>query len=267
MDFSLAVPFIRYCNVELKTTSDIVIAAVIFSYLDRWHALSIDKVAYQAHVSEATVSRFISKAGFKSFKEFKEVMEGYFSFLKQMQMKNHIERFKDVKNEEFMDSLYQEALDNLASTRQRLDYRKMEEAAQRMILADRVFIIGDYTENFMFFRMQLDLLFMKTNCIMIQKNNVKRLEAMDIHAGDCLVYLEVFAPWSDEIVLNHLKKAKEKGAALVVISQDHSQAAKMADTALYYGIEGSVNNGYLSLPLLNHIFCHIFYRVNLNHFQ
>ena len=62
---------IAYCNSQISNTTDLMIAASILKMTENNVMLSLEQLANNASVSQASVHRFIRKAGFDSYEDFR----------------------------------------------------------------------------------------------------------------------------------------------------------------------------------------------------
>ncbi len=63
--------FVNYCNNHLSNSTDYGISRVILKQILATQDYSIESIAEEACVSQASVSRFIRKSGFPSFPKFR----------------------------------------------------------------------------------------------------------------------------------------------------------------------------------------------------
>ncbi len=104
---------------------------------------SVARFAERAHVSPPTVTRFITKLGFRGYPEFQEVLRHEV----QARLSSPLARYRDDPPDRGTDSVLSEALEasahNLAATIEVLSHRDLNEAVE--LLADvrrRVMVLG-----------------------------------------------------------------------------------------------------------------------------
>lgn len=104
---------------------------------------SVARFAERAHVSPPTVTRFITKLGFRGYPEFQEVLRHEI----QARLSSPLARYRDDPPDRGTDSVLSEALEasahNLAATIEVLSHRDLNEAVE--LLADvrrRVMVLG-----------------------------------------------------------------------------------------------------------------------------
>ena len=71
--------FVRYCNKRNYTDNDYSIVRAVLGHMDDLLSLSLEQLAEESHLSEASVSRFIRRSGFDSFWDFKSHMAKFLS--------------------------------------------------------------------------------------------------------------------------------------------------------------------------------------------
>ena len=96
------------------------IARTIINHIEDIKILSLEKIAEEANISPASVSRFINKAGFESFQAFKYEFELFTRDVKMRRIISHTQRFMRTTIENMSESLY---VDGLANLRQKMCIR------------------------------------------------------------------------------------------------------------------------------------------------
>ena len=85
--------FIKFCNERIANSNDYNIARTIINHIEDIKILSLEKIAEEANISPASVSRFINKAGFESFQAFKYEFE---LFTRDVKMRRIISHTQDL---------------------------------------------------------------------------------------------------------------------------------------------------------------------------
>ena len=104
------------------------------------------KIAEEANISPASVSRFINKAGFESFQAFKYEFELFTRDVKMRRIISHTQRFMRTTIENMSESLYVDGLANLRQTKLNLDIDKLKEIVKLLKTSKSVTFIGDSHE-------------------------------------------------------------------------------------------------------------------------
>ena len=119
------------------------LARVLLAYYPIAGLESVARFAERAHVSPPTVTRFITKLGFRGYPEFQETLRNEV----QAQMSSPLTRYRDDQPARETDSVLSDTLgvaaDNLKATHDVLSHRDVNEAVE--IMADirrRVMVLG-----------------------------------------------------------------------------------------------------------------------------
>ena len=105
--------FIQRCNSEAVNSNDYNIARTIINHIEDIKILSLEKIAEEANISPASVSRFINKAGFESFQAFKYEFELFTRDVKMRRIISHTQRFMrtTIHYKENAGEMFQKELD------------------------------------------------------------------------------------------------------------------------------------------------------------
>ena len=98
--------YFKFCNERIANSNDYNIARTIINYIEDIKILSLEKIAEEANISPASVSRFINKAGFESFQAFKYEFELFTRDVKMRRIISHTQRFMRTTIENMSESLY-----------------------------------------------------------------------------------------------------------------------------------------------------------------
>lgn len=251
--------FIRYCNSRLANSNDYNIARVILMHLEHIYELSLEDIAEEAHISTASVSRFINKAGFHSFLDFKRCMENAFLKTKLRRMNANSKKLFQTSNQDFIDRLYNEGISNLQKTREEMNLKKIEEIIRKLISSRSVTFLGDLHELTIFYTLQLELIMHNVPAFSMQYDELNLLHIQHLSQDDVLLFISVHDDWFTEIQKKILEMAKANGVFVIVLCQETNDFAQY-NLVYRYGIEASNNDGYYSLLYLNRIMCDLFYK-------
>lgn len=257
MEHNNCFDFIKYCNESITNTNEYNIAKSIISHIHDIQHVSQETIADEAHISVASVSRFITKAGFQSFQDFKRKMEVYNNDTRMRRHFTHSMRFIRTTPQDMTTLLYQDALNNLQQTYLHLDIDKLNEIVDRLKKTNSVTIVGDSHELSDFYTFQLDLLM---NGIPAYLMNIKETAIINhLNKGDTIIYIDVCDHWFDQSKQAFLKKMKEQHAFIIIFAQESQHFQNYADILYEYGIEHSINDGYYSLPYLSRLLSELIY--------
>lgn len=258
-DFIQSTNFVRYCNSRLANSNDYNIARVILMHLEHIYDLSLEDIAEEAHISTASVSRFINKTGFRSFLDFKRCMENSFLKTKLRRMDTNAKTLFHISNQDFIDNLYKEGINNLKKTRETMDLGRIEEIIRILKSGRSVTFLGDLHELTTFYTLQLELIMHNVPAFSIQYDELNLLHIEYLSQGDVLVFINVHDDWFTDVQKKILEKAKANKVFIIVFCQEVKDFEQY-DFVYQYGIETSNNDGYYSLLYLNRIMCDLFYK-------
>lgn len=251
--------FIKYCNSCLANSNDYNIARVILLNIERIYNLSLEDIASQAHISTASVSRFINKAGFHSFHDFKRCMDNAFLKTKLRRMDVNSKKLLQLSDQDFIDSLYLEGINNLKMTKEQMDFEKIKKINEKLKNGRSVTFLGDLHELAVFYTLQLELIMRNIPAFLIQNEELNMLHAHYLSKGDVLLFISIHDDWFTEMQKDMLQTAKMNGAFIIVFCQE-AENFEQYDMVYRYGVKGSNNDGYYSLLYLNRIMCDLFYK-------
>lgn len=250
--------FIKACNEHLHNTNDYNIARVLLENLSNIQNLSLEKIAQEANISIASVSRFISKCGFTSFQDFKNSIQT-FNNIKFHRSLSHTQRFMRTTPETMSLYLYDDAINNLNQTQKNLDINKLIQITHQLTHSRTITILGDSHELDDFYTLQLDLTInnIPTYLFNIHDNTLPYINFLK--EDDTVIYIDVYDGWFDTHKENILKKIKQKHITLICIVQEPEKFIPYADIIYVYGIKNSLNDGYYSLPYISRILSELLY--------
>lgn len=246
--------FMKYCNEQLANTNDQRIAMVLLDHLSHIDEYSLEQAACDAMISTASVSRFVRNAGFASFKTFKSTMMRFQNDLRYHRSNAVIPRFYLKNSQELSQHLFADAAANLTSTIDHLDHHLLQLLCKKMLTAHRVIILGDSHEINDFYTVQLDLIAKGIPAFLINIFDQDNIILKSLHAGDLVLYLDLFKGWYRGVRENVIGQIRSSHADLFIFAQD-TELFSDADQVMEYGVPESMNDGYYSLPLLNRILC------------
>lgn len=251
--------FVKFCNERLINNNDYSIAKTIFNHIDDIGSLSLDKIAQEASISTASVSRFINKAGFDSFQAFKHAFETFTRDVKMRRIISHTQRFMRTTVENMSEQLYVDALANLRQTKLNLDIDKLKQIVKVLKASKSVIFIGDSHELADFYTLQLEMLVNGIPSYLINVYELDKIYINQLSSDDTVVFIGLFDQWFSKELNEILKYVKSKKAKIVAFTQEETYVIDHADLLYIYGIPQTFNDGYYSLPYLNRLLCEMIY--------
>lgn len=252
--------FLNFCNKQLTGSSDFMVAQHALRHTDDMAQLSLEQLSGEAHLSQATVSRFFRKAGFDNFSQFKIEFERFLLRRRANRNIGILRRFMGQSDEAVAQQLYEQALANLDATRRSLNFEQLYHIVTLMRSCEAIYFIGDSHELYCFLPLQIDLLGQGHSAYLIDINDMETGLIDTIPQDSLVCLLSVSTDWHpDELdALSHA--ARHRGIPVVMFSQDELPAGMEVDLCLRYGCPKTEKNGYYSLPLLNQLLGVMLYR-------
>lgn len=251
--------FIKFCNERIANSNDYNIARTIINHIEDIKILSLEKIAEEANISPASVSRFINKAGFESFQAFKYEFELFTRDVKMRRIISHTQRFMRTTIENMSESLYVDGLANLRQTKLNLDIDKLKEIVKLLKTSKSVTFIGDSHELADFYTLQLEMLVNDIPAYLINFYEFEKMYLNRLDHNDTIVFIGVYKEWFSDAQKEILDYAKERKIKIIAFVQEEDYLKEYADLLYVYGIPDSYNDGYYSLPYLNRLLCEMIY--------
>lgn len=188
--------------------------------------LSSKAVAEKLFVSEASISRFAKKCGYRGYREFVYQYEETF-----VEKKVHI-----TNNARMSLNTYQELLNNFYSL---INENQILRVVKYLNEAERVFVCGKGSSGFVAEEMELRFMRIGMNINAVLDSDRMRMQTVFQNAASLVIGISISG--ETEGVLYFLRKAKKRGAKTVLIT-----ASNYDDFAEYC-------NEVLLVPSLKHL--------------
>lgn len=263
MDMENYFKFVKFCNEKVSSQNEYIISRVLLLHIHDMNRQSLENISREANISQASISRFISKLGFPSFQEFKHYMQLASTQL-SLSRRLSVEQNHSRQNpEQTARKLLDDSLENLQATYEIVNFGKMQMVLQTMQKARTITIVGDTHELACFYMLQLDLLANGIPCQLTNISDLDRVRISKLGPDDVILYLEVFCEWFDTTKADFLNRLYEKGVQIISFSQDNPKLDACSTIHVTYGVAGSSNDGYYSLFYINRLLSQFFYRPRL----
>jgi RpiR family carbohydrate utilization transcriptional regulator len=190
---------------------------------------SITELAEKSNVSEATVVRFSRKLGFTGYQELKIVFaQETVSPLQSI----HEEIKEDDQVPDVLNKVFQSIIESLGHTKQVLDFKQLEKAAEAILQARKVLIFG--LGNSAPIAMDAQHKFLRTGieCSAYSDNHLQAIVASHLLPED--VVIGISHSGSSKDIVEALQLAKECGATTICITNyGKSPILKCSDIYLF----------------------------------
>lgn len=249
--------FICCCNKRTRGDKDYSIAQAVLRHTGGVLELSQEQLAAESHLSEASVSRFFRRCGFGSFYEFKTQFALFLAQRRLSKTRKNLGRFYGKSPQEVGNMLYDAALRNLEATRESLDTEALGRMVEILDSAKTVYFVGDTRDLYCFYSMQLDLICAGHAAYLYNIDEIRpdALPEMDGQTAVCIVTVD--QNWYADEIAHLCTAARQKGAKALLLGQEPPRRPELVTQWYQYGLEGSGNEGYYSLPLIGQIMCEL----------
>lgn len=251
--------FMKFCNEQTHDEVEKTIAMGVIRHLFQLDQLSLQKLADRCYTSAPTLSRFFQKAGFASYRAFRQEMTRFFNDM-NLHRKLAAQRIypqKDLSG--VINRCHEQALANLQGTLDSLDIAEAAAFCRRCLQARTVIIIGDSHELNDFYTFQLDLLMHGVPVLLLNIHQLNQQTVRLLQAGDLVLFVSVFSGWFLPVHRELFLQIRQRGAQVDILAQEKEPFTDLADHLSTYGLPFSVNDGYYSLPLISRIFSDLFH--------
>lgn len=189
---------------------------------------SVNEVANKSDVSEATVVRFARKIGFRGFQDLKISMaREMVSPIKAI----HQDLMENDTDEDIVKKVFNSNIQALHDSMSITDFSEYSRAADAIVRANRVLIIGVGTSSPITMDAYNKLLRLGINCRAQTDGHLQVMEASLLKQGDVIIAISHSGSTLDPI--QTLKVAKNAGATAICITNNSlSPITKIADIKL-----------------------------------
>ena len=205
----------------------------------RVNDFSSKNISTQLYVSEATLSRFAQKCGYKGYREF------IFSYEKDLELEDNAEAEKDIS--EITRNVKQTYGALMHETFKLLDETKIREIAGIMNEVKKVFVYGVGSSGFVANEFQNR--FMRIGLDVVSFTDFQLIPISAALASDEHLIIGVSLSGKTDVIIEGLRIAKEKGARTVFFTADPlSEAHKYADELIQVAYSKNLDTGKLISP-------------------
>lgn len=243
----------EYCNIKTQNTSEYAISKCIISHIGDTGFLSMEQLSKEAHISQASIHRFIRKAGFSTYEEFKYVLSQVPKDILMHRKLYNLGLFHQNK-EEVTEKLYDHVLWNLKKTMDSLDISKLWRISRQLRTAKNVVFLGDDHALSIFYTLQLDLVINHIPAMLYKSTELQAYHAETLERSSVVLFFNVSPHFVRRTDSDILSTARRKNAAMILFCQDSSETdpdfLALFHTVYNYGEKDSLNMGYFSLSYL-----------------
>ncbi|MBW1699252.1 MAG: MurR/RpiR family transcriptional regulator [Deltaproteobacteria bacterium] len=214
------------------TASQQKVAEYIAGNMEEAFVLNATELAQRVEVSEATITRFISRLGYSGFSEFKramgrQVLRGLSTTERLAESAETFGRSKSVLSE-----ILRGDIDNIRSITRQVPEEQFEEAVGRLSCARSIYVLGLRSSHSLALYLAFNLRFFLKSVNLLKPGIGDMPEqVLDSRRDDVLIAIS-FKRYTRE-VFEIAEKVKKKGVYLIAITNARlSPLAQLADKAL-----------------------------------
>ncbi len=190
------------------------------------------KLAKLVGVSEATIVRFANFIGFSGYNDFQRNLAH--SVEKQLNTVDRLKMSRSVhsKSERSIYDIFEGDIQNIKATMNNLNHADIKKAAEKIVQADRIYIIANRSAVSLgtFLQYYLDLLFGKSELIHTTASAFDRIHG--VNKNDVVIGIS-YARYTKS-TLDVISYANEKGANIIALTDEYtSPITAYADISLF----------------------------------
>lgn len=251
---------VNHCNTQLTNENEYSIARAILNHVDQLDTMSLEVLANESNISQASVSRFIKKIGFKSYQDFRESLQKAVLELQLNRKFIHKEIYANCTDEQVIDKICQNSIDNIIETKRKLDIELIRHIVTLILKSPSVTFYGDDHALAIFYTLQLDLLANGISAYLFKTKQAQSLHLEFLEEQSVLLFFNVFDGFFSSEQKQFIQKARQKKVKTVLFCQDDiKEKEEMFDYVVTYGQVQSINQGYYSLIVLSQILSELCY--------
>lgn len=212
-------------SMEKFTNSEEELAKYIISNSEEVSQLSISQFAKKNHVSPATITRFCQKISFSGFNEFRHELKRY------IDLRNKPTVTSDIKEIDYFSKLYQNHLEIIETTFQKITYPDIQQAVALLNQAKKVHVYG--IGNSGIAAQEFKWKFFRVG-IYVESITDPHQAVMDAAlTTEASLVIGISISGKTKEVIDAVKIAKQQGATVLAItSEKESELSQLADLTL-----------------------------------
>lgn len=208
------------------------IGAFILESYDKAAFMTASKLGQTTRVSESTVVRFAAELGYKGYPEMQkalqEVVRSRLTSVQRIEVAN-----TQLADQDVVSMVLQSDINTLRMTNEALDRGSLNAAVEAIVSGKSVFIVGVRSSSTLASFLNFYLRTMLNNVRLISSTASSEMLEQLIHVGEGDVVIGISLPRYSRRAVKALQFAKDNGAALVAITDNHqAPLAKIADHVL-----------------------------------
>lgn len=251
---------LSYCNLRTEDDLDYAISHAILMAGREGSELSVAHLARVSHASPASVSRYLRRMGFASFKQFSGSYQKSLVQLNLRRQLAHHTRFGDTDVEDLRRQLQLEAAENLSATSARLKSSRLRAISERIRNADTVTLLGDDVSLALFSTFQMDLMAAGIPCFSYRTQEIQMRHLRSLRQRDVLLCACFRNSMLETPLRNQLQKLRRRNVFRIGILQDEDpETERLFDETLHFGRADRGVEGFYSLLYISRLLSEMLY--------
>lgn len=240
-------------NKARGSTNDIQIAKMILEHRYELESLSLDELASMSYFSQATLSRFIKKLGYKNYEQFKRAMA--VSFYQSKEGFEEIQSLTSLNTPQMIDKIYQDILkanQNIFT----LDLIALDQMTDLLFNYKNIVFIGSELSMSMINYLTTGLINLGFNAYALYDIHFQKEWIPTLQEDTLLIVISIEARW---FIISHILDLLKQTTCfkmLWTIDENHPNQ-ELFDSQFYFGKTVEHNMGYHELMY----FCYLMFQL------
>ncbi len=193
------------------------IARYILANYDKASYMTAAVLGKNAGVSESTVVRFTYELGFDGYPQFSEAMAEYVS--SKLNMRRRLELSTDeMDSEEILDFVMGNDIENIRATWKNTDRRTVKQAADTILKAKNVYIIGTHNSSPLANLLAYDLNLVRGNVFLVGGSTTSDIFEQLIRVGNRDAVIGISFPRYSMKTIKAMEFANDRKAMVIAIT-------------------------------------------------
>lgn len=203
------------------------IADYILKHYEKAAYLTASKMGALVGVSESTVVRFAIELGFSGYPEFQhslqEIIRNRLTSFQRIEVTNNL-----IGDGNVLDKVLLSDAEKIRRTMEEIDHSSFEEAIDRIISANRIYIIGVRSSSSLAGFLNFNLRMVFDNVKFVQTTSGSEMFEQIMRIGEGDVMIAISFPRYSKRIINAVEYARSKNADVVALTD-----SKMSPIAAY----------------------------------
>lgn len=203
------------------------IADYILKHYEKAAYLTASKMGALVGVSESTVVRFAIELGFSGYPEFQhslqEIIRNRLTSFQRIEVTNNL-----IGDGNVLDKVLLSDAEKIRRTMEEIDHSSFEEAIDRIVSANRIYIIGVRSSSSLAGFLNFNLRMVFDNVKFVQTTSGSEMFEQIMRIGEGDVMIAISFPRYSKRIINAVEYARSKNADVVALTD-----SKMSPIAAY----------------------------------